>query len=1437
MKYVKSGSPSKGSPLIRIIFRGSAFLGGLAFLMGCNNSIMLGGRSERRLEVKKVSTGLLVSALPKIVFMNQNGPGDVVTLPYESRRGTVPVACKLESYVRVDEVTPCACSDGFCSVGIRPQADVHGDGSFAFRLVDKEKIPSKLGSVKVKILPVTVSVAPGDSGDGQTGTVGEELSKPLVAFVKNSNGEPVKGVKVSWKVLDDEGSTTVCTKTSDSQGRAQCRWTLGTKVIARDVSKTRYLEASIFKGPDGAKNQEAQEPPPAQFTATAKPGPAVRLAFLPKQYPESRVKAGMLNPIGIYPQDKYGNLAETKDLDITLLAFKKEPGVPKSPAAPPMYGKLFSSFLPQLNKVGVYVLEAEDPSTGLEKATGSEFEIIPSKPAKLVFDQEPGGGTAGSIWAKQPKVLIQDNYGNKISDSVSVTLRAEGGSPKVDTLQGTSSVSVIDGIATFTDLKITEAGQYRLKASSPSLDLKEVESASFKITSASPNKLVFTQHPSGGEAGKPWAQQPKVALEDVFGNRVKPQSAVDVTVIIRTSVGNSLVQLPTGTTALRMVDGVASFENLSFELAGNYTLTAISSGFIWDMSRPFSITPGPGGKISFVNTPKSGRAGETLTPSPEVLITDDYGNQVLYSSNVNLTLRPNPYGEVLSGATNTVGGIATVKADKGKATFPNLFIKKVGVGYKLNVSIPGSSIEAPSSAFNISNGPATQMVFIQQPDKAKAGEIFGVQPIVEIRDKEGNGVTTGPDATADLTMSIYKDPAAKTGVQTGVLSGNSLVHSVGGQASWTDLSIDWYGSKRLLVQKQNTITLSSDGLKGSEALSILSDEFYNAANSRVSIPVNVKANAEDKKVVLRWSPLEEATGTGYDVYREEKPDGAFDKGKATIQPIYTDSSVENGKTYYYKVRAKTPGGNSEKSLAVPARPLSKPSITSLKVDDKIGSGALEVSWNASIGASSYTVSYSKEKGGAKFAADCKPLGISCEVKNLTPGETYYFVVNASNEYSGRVDSEEVSEIPREAPTLNLLEENGRIVPTFASKGATSYDLFYGEKSGNYTKTVTGAISGKPVANLDNWKTYFFKVVAKFKNGSLSSAERSGEPGERPGPFKITMANPSEESVNLSWGISLKASSYKVEYGPTLKDLRIFQDKVTDTSLEVTKLTSGVKYYFRVTAVNKYGQRLADNLMNTTTLSPPPRFVFTIQPSGGRAGDIWKQPVEVSLVDYKGRTVTSYSGPVELQVEAVEGGKETEWGCGDDKICFRLSNMKARAVNGVARFVGLTKNGAGRYRLCASDRPCANNASDGPYKKGKSEDFAVEGRSPGQFNRDSISVNGLYFWRKGGPVGNLCSYRGNGSCYNPISGTYVGELKYLLLMTIAGIEIRDDYYNYLKKFNVGIWDRSPVEISSGGSIYPTVCIQRRMMRDELVINSPGVPGLAYIVNIVAHPQCQ
>ncbi len=1739
VKLIKQGTTEFIERLIekfikRSAFGGGIFLGSLALLVGCHNSLMLGGTVRSSLEKEKgrVSQELLVSALMQNVSVNQNSSEVRVTLPYKSRRGAVAVTCELDSPVyHIVEATPCSCSEGVCNVGIRPQADFHGEGSFAFRLIDTEKAPSKLGNVKVKILPVTVSAA---SGDEQTGSAGTKLPDPLVALVQNSEKVPVEGVTVSWKILDDEGSLTHCTKTSNNQGKAQCNWTLGTKVGVDKISATRLVEASIFnKGPKGAGNSQ-DAPPRVEFRATVKSGLAKSFVFSKDDYPKPRSVAGKMGPIRISPQDEHGNLAEiqnsSNNLKITL-SFKKEPKdewvLPEKPDQAmtfPWKGGTFSEL--SLEKVGVYTLKANISGPGSDlnnlETFGEKFEVIPAQATKLVFAQQPGGGIAGAIWTQQPKVQAQDSYENKIPDFASkVKLRIErvGGDPKANTLEREVSADPGVGIATFTDLKINEAGQYILKASSSSLP--EVESDPFTITPAMANKLVFTQSPSGCVAGTTWAQQPQVTLQDSYGNEVKSPS-VSVTVIIRTSTGDNPIQLPGGTTTLATVNGVASFEGLSFEQAGDYTLTAISSGLLWDISHPFSITPGPANKLSFIEEPKDGKAGEALAPSPKVAIQDKYGNTATNSSDkVTLVIGNNPgkggFSEVDKG--DDTKETITLEAQKGIATFPNLSIRKAGVGYTLKASAsglkeatssafditpgvathlvfttqpgggnagtawdqqpvvtiqddlgntvtsssanvtlaigtnngegrlsgtttvsasngvatfrglfidksgkgyiltassegvpqatssgfniigtptqlvfttqpgggkegsawdqqpvvtiqddsgntvtsssanvtlvigtnhgggrlsgtttmsaskgvatfrglsidksgkgytltassdtfsqaissefniigtstqlvflmqpgggivgtpwnqqpqvvvqddlgntvtnslaevtlvieknpgkglllgpdgtnnpsgrvtvaveggiakftglfiekagdgyalkasssglkgaisddfnithgkakklgfiqqpkgsiaktplsqqpivaiqdaygntvksstasvsldlgknPGAALlrgglsvktksgevdytgfgdglkvtevgrgytlkatssgltEAESDPFDMTNGPANKLVFATQPGFAKAGEVFGQQPIVEIRDKEGNRVISGPDAEVTITMKIHAGLLNKD-----ILSGKLDVPAKEGRASWSDLSIDTHGYKQLLARKPDTTKSEKDGVKGSVEMVIISDMFGNKRNPP-AVPTNVKATAKNRQVTLSWSASENATS--YDVYREEKENISFSNkidnvlANSPKKDVYTyeDLMVENGKIYYYKVRSAAPGGESELSSAVSAQPLSTPAITSLKVSDQAGSEALEVSWSPSEGASSYTVKHSPTKGwvavqGTVGCTSKTPEGkptdpppTNCVVKNLTPGTVYSFAVRATNERSGQVDSAEVDGIPRQAPTLSLTPGDKQITPIFASVGATSYDLSYGEKSGVYTnKTMTEATSGTPVTELTNEKTYYFKVEAKFPNGSLSSAEQSSAPhGTISRSFNISSATSAEEAVDLVWEASPRANSYKIEYETSSGLYQIFRENVTGTSIRVTGLNGGTTYYFMVTAVNKYGSQKANKELSAVPFGTPAQYVFTVQPSDRNdAGVVWvRQPV-VTVQDASGKTVTSFSGMIQLLLQ----GSNSKF----SKFSGEANSIAAVAVNGVATFSGIRVDKKGKYNLLA-----------------------------------------------------------------------------------------------------------------------------------------------------------
>jgi hypothetical protein len=81
-------------------------------------------------------------------------------------------------------------------------------------------------------------------GDLQTAVVGTQLAAPLVVKVTDDRGRAVKGQTVVFRVTAGNGTVLAGTDTTDQDGLAQDRWTLGT--AARDTQKVeaRAVEAS-----------------------------------------------------------------------------------------------------------------------------------------------------------------------------------------------------------------------------------------------------------------------------------------------------------------------------------------------------------------------------------------------------------------------------------------------------------------------------------------------------------------------------------------------------------------------------------------------------------------------------------------------------------------------------------------------------------------------------------------------------------------------------------------------------------------------------------------------------------------------------------------------------------------------------------------------------------------------------------------------------------------------------------------------------------------------------------------------------------------------------------------------------------------------------------------------------------------------------------------
>src|SRR4029079_1272748 len=87
---------------------------------------------------------------------------------------------------------------------------------------------------------------------------------------------------------------------------------------------------------------------------------------------------------------------------------------------------------------------------GAVNRTSNSFTVAPGTATQLVFTTQPGAATAGSPFAQQPVVKIEDAYGNVVTSGpdagVDIAMTATR-------LHGTTTVTASAGITTFTTLR------------------------------------------------------------------------------------------------------------------------------------------------------------------------------------------------------------------------------------------------------------------------------------------------------------------------------------------------------------------------------------------------------------------------------------------------------------------------------------------------------------------------------------------------------------------------------------------------------------------------------------------------------------------------------------------------------------------------------------------------------------------------------------------------------------------------------------------------------------------------------------------------------------------------------------------------------------------------------------------------------------------------
>src|SRR5690349_15809913 len=499
------------------------------------------------------------------------------------------------------------------------------------------------------------------------------------------------------------------------------------------------------------------------------PGTATQLAFTVQ--PSNTVAGNAITPaVRVSALDPTGNLVPTFVGNVTV-ALGNNPGgstLAGTTTVAAINGVATFSTLTLDKAAPGYWLTAT--SAGLNAGTSASFSITAGTATQLVFGTEPGTTIAGHQITPAVKVRALDALGNLVPSFTGSVSIAIGNNPGGGTLGGTTPVAEIGGVATFGDLILNKIGTgYTLVASASGFTA--VTSTAFDIVPGTASQLVFSVQPSNTVAGA--AISPAVVLNalDAAGNLV-PTFTGTVTIALGSNPGGSTLG---GTTAVAAVGGQATFSTLTLDKTGTgYWFTASSTGLSNATSSSFNVTAGTVNQLAFGTQPTTTIAGHQIAPAVKVRAVDGLGNLVPgFTGNVTVALGSNPGGGVLSGTT-------TVAAVGGIATFLDLSVNRVGSSYTLTAAAAGFA-PVTSTAFDITPGTATQLVFTVQPSSAVAGT--AISPAVQLSALDAAG-NLAPTFVGNVTVALGNNPGGST------LGGTTTVTAAGGVATFSTLTLD-----------------------------------------------------------------------------------------------------------------------------------------------------------------------------------------------------------------------------------------------------------------------------------------------------------------------------------------------------------------------------------------------------------------------------------------------------------------------------------------------------------------------------------------------------------------------------------------------------------------------------------------------------------------------
>jgi titin len=371
--------------------------------------------------------------------------------------------------------------------------------------------------------------------------------------------------------------------------------------------------------------------------------------------------------------------------------------------------------------------------------------------------------------------------------------------------------------------------------------------------------------------------------------------------------------------------------------------------------------------------------------------------------------------------------------------------------------------------------------------------------------------------------------------------------------------------------------------------SLQSESISSTPGTIPSAPTNLMVEEGDGYVLLTWEPPADNGWlkiTNYRIYR-----GTDEYALNMIKEIsnvlnYNDTSVENGRTYYYSVSAVNAMGTGPRTEAIPAYPASIPGspILSVIVED----GVIELYWEnydtTDQGISHYSIYKTIKHNYERVRINTTKTNYSDY--DIINGVSYSYGVKAVNKIGASEISNIITVTPQgpPSPPFNLSAVGGNeyvyleweVPELTGGRWINEYRIYRGLTELDTSYLTYSLVEYYNDTDIENGVSYYYTVTAVNEIGESTRSEPVNViPLGRPGNVLNLLIKPSDGKVSLEWQEPLydggtEIQGYRIYRGTTETDLSLLYE-VSELSCDDNSVTNGETYYYKIVPFNDFGE--------------------------------------------------------------------------------------------------------------------------------------------------------------------------------------------------------------------------------------------------------------------------